>query len=203
MERHFLGSPRLEHLVKLFSRFPGIGRKSATRMALHVLARPQEEAMELAESLREVTRRVRSCEQCGAISEEASCELCRDPQRQAALLCVVEQPTDIFSLEKAAVFRGRYHVLGGLLSPLDGVEASDLRLASLRRRVEEEGVKEVVLALPGSVEGEATALYVARLLAESGATTSRLATGIPVGGQLEYVDEVTLERAFSGRRPLD
>ncbi len=202
MDRLFLGSARLEHLVKLFARFPGIGRKSATRMALYLLSAGEEECGQLSEALLEVASHVRNCERCGAICEEPLCDLCRDPRRHTAQLCVVEQPTDIFSLERAAVFRGRYHVLGGLLSPLDGIQPSDLRLDDLRGRVQDNGVEEVVLALPGSVEGEATALYVARLLEGSGARTSRLATGIPVGGHLDYVDDVTLERAFSGRRPL-
>ena len=202
MDRDSLGSPRLEQLVKLFSRFPGIGRKSATRMALHLLASEPSASEDLSRALLEVKEHVRSCERCGAISEQENCDLCRDPRRVASVLCVVEQPTDIFSLERAAVFRGRYHVLGGLLSPLDGVEPSDLRLHVLRDRVVSEKVEEVVVALAGSVEGEATALYLARLLRDTGTRTSRLATGIPVGGQLDFVDDVTLERAFSGRRPL-
>ena len=203
MDRLHLGSARLERLVRLFTRLPGIGQKSATRMALHLLAAGEEESRDLAESLVEMKRHVRACERCGAICEEELCAICRDARRAAGLLCVVEQPTDIFSLERAAVFRGRYHVLGGLLSPLDGIEPGDLRLTDLGRRVEEEQIEEVVLALSGSVEGEATALYVARLLEGRPVRVSRLATGIPVGGHLDFVDDVTLERAFAGRRTLD
>ncbi len=202
MDHLSLGSPRLERVVKLFARFPGIGRKSATRMALHLLASGEEFPRDLSEALLDMAAHVRNCERCGAICEGPLCDLCLDPRRQPAQLCVVEQPTDIFSLERAAVFHGLYHVLGGLLSPLDGVEPGDLRLEALQHRVREEEVEEVVLALPGSVEGEATALYVARLLEDSGVQVSRLATGIPVGGHLDFVDDVTLERAFSGRRPL-
>lgn len=172
-------------------------------MALHLLASESADSEDLARALREVKEHVRACGRCGAISEEETCDFCRDPRRTMGVLCVVEQPTDIFSLERAAVFRGRYHVLGGLLSPLDGVEPSDLRFELLRERVATEEVEEVVVALAGSVEGEATALYLARMLQDTGARTSRLATGIPVGGQLDFVDDVTLERAFSGRRPLD
>ena len=197
-----LGSARLERLVKQFSRLPGIGTKSATRMALFLLQAPEDEAQDLAAAVEQMRAHVRSCDSCGAITEEALCNICRDPRRDAAILCVVENPTDIFSLERAAIFRGRYHVLGGLLSPLDGVDPADLRLEGLARRVEGDGVREVVMALSASVEGEATTLYVARMLQSQGISLSRLATGIPVGGHLEFVDDVTLERAFSGRRAL-
>lgn len=197
-----LGSPRLERLVQQLSRLPGIGTKTALRLALHVLASDAADARALADALLEVKAHVHACSRCGAIAEEDLCRLCQDARRDPSILCVVEQPTDIFSLERAAVFRGGYHVLGGLLSPLDGIEPADLRLDSLRRRVEEEGISEVVLALSASVEGEATALYVGRMLQEMSVQMSRLATGIPVGGHLEFVDDVTLERAFSGRLPL-
>ncbi len=197
-----LGSPRLERLVKVLSRLPGIGSKSATRIALHLLQAHATDAETLAQAMVEMRTHVRACDRCGAITEEPECVICRDPRRNPSVLCIVEQPTDVFSLERAAIFRGRYHVLGGLLSPLDGVEPDDLRLHALRHRVEEEGVEEVVVALSASVEGEATSLYVARLLEGHSVRTSRLATGIPVGGHLEFVDDVTLERAFSGRLPL-
>ncbi len=202
MDRLNLGSARLERVVKLFARFPGIGQKSATRMALYLLSAGGKECHQLSEALLEMASHVKNCERCGAICEGTLCDLCLDPRRDGAQLCVVEQPTDIFSLERAAVFRGLYHVLGGLLSPLDGVKPDDLRLDQLQERVRAEPVEEVVLALPGSVEGEATALFVARLLKDSGVKTSRLATGIPVGGQLDFVDDVTLGRAFAGRLPL-
>ena len=198
-----LGSSRLDRLVRQLTRLPGIGSKSATRIALHLLHSEAAESRQLAESILEMKERVRSCARCGAICEEELCGICRDERRRNGQLCVVEQPTDIFSLERAAVFRGRYHVLGGLLSPLDGVEPEQLRFEGLASRIREEGVAEVVLALSASVEGEATALYTARSLQGSAVRITRLATGIPVGGHLEFVDDVTLERAFSGRRSLD
>jgi recombination protein RecR len=200
--RTHLGSLRLAQLVQELSRLPGIGQKSATRIALHLLEGDAEAARALSEAILEMKAHVHPCRRCGAIAEEDECELCRDPRRDPHSLCVVGQPTDIFSMERAAVFRGRYHVLGGLLSPLEGVDPSDLRLAELELRVRAEAVREVVLALAGTVEGEATALFVARMLTGHPVSVTRLATGIPVGGDLEYVDEVTLERAFAGRRPL-
>lgn len=202
MSSSHLGSPRLERLVQRLMRLPGIGSKSATRIALHLLQADESEAEALGAALADVKTHVRPCARCGAIAEGERCAICADARRDDALLCVVEQPTDIFSLERAAVFRGRYHVLGGLLSPLDGVEPGDLRLQSLHRRVVEERVQELVLALSASVEGEATSLYVGRMLQDLPVRLSRLATGIPVGGHLEFVDDVTLERAFAGRLPL-
>jgi recombination protein RecR len=200
--KHPLGSVRLERLVQQLSRLPGIGQKSAARIALHLLEEPAAEAQSLVQAILDMKAHVQPCARCGAIAEGERCDLCQDARRDPALLCVVGQAQDVFSMERAAVFRGRYHVLGGLLSPLEGVEPAQLRLAALAQRVRDEGVREVVLALSGSVEGEATALYVARMLQELPVQVTRLATGIPVGGDLEYVDEVTLERAFSGRRPL-
>jgi recombination protein RecR len=198
-----LGSSRLDRLVRQLTRLPGIGTKSATRIALHLLHNDASESRELAECIVEMKQKVRSCKRCGAICEEEECGICRDERRRNGQLCVVEQPTDIFSLERAAVYRGRYHVLGGLLSPLDGVEPDHLRLAELVGRVKEEAISEVVLALSASVEGEATALYAARSLQGVSVRITRLATGIPVGGHLEFVDDVTLERAFSGRQNVD
>jgi recombination protein RecR len=203
MSASHLGSPRLERLVQRLTRLPGIGSKSATRIALHLLQADETETQALGTALTDVKAHVKPCARCGAIAEAEHCAICVDARRDGTVLCVVEQPTDIFSLERAAVFRGRYHVLGGLLSPLDGIEPGDLRLQALARRVEEEGVTELVLALSASVEGEATSLYVGRMLQDFPVRLSRLATGIPVGGHLEFVDDVTLERAFSGRLPLD
>ncbi|HEX9641617.1 MAG TPA: recombination mediator RecR [Candidatus Krumholzibacteria bacterium] len=198
-----LGSPRLDRLVRQLGRLPGIGTKSATRIALYLLQAGDEESSQLSQLILDMKAHVQSCERCGAITETKTCSICKDVRRANGQLCVVEQAADIFSVERAAVFRGRYHVLGGLLSPLDGIEPEQLRFDTLVHRVCEEGVKEVVLALSGSVEGEATALYVARTLGGRQIRVTRLATGIPVGGHLDFVDDLTLERAFSGRRSLD
>lgn len=197
-----LGSSRLDRLVRQLSRLPGIGNKSATRIALHLLAREAADSRELADSIVDMKTHVRACDCCGCITEESPCRICRDERRANGQICVVEQAADIFAVERAAVFRGRYHVLGGLLSPLDGIEPEGLRFDALMGRLQPEKVEEVVLALSGSVEGEVTALYAARTLAGSDVRITRLATGIPVGGHLDFVDEVTLERAFSGRQDL-
>ena len=201
MQSNF-GSPRLERLVKRLGRLPGIGSKSAARLALYLLHADDAESSELIAALEDVKAHVRPCTRCGSIAEGELCGICADTRRDSHLLCVVAQATDVFTMERAAVFRGRYHVLGGLLSPLDGVRPDDLRLEDLSRRVADEGVTEVVLALAASVEGEATALFIAQQLGAEGCRLTRLATGIPVGGHLEYVDDVTLGRAFSARLPL-
>lgn len=198
---HF-GSPRLERLVKRLGRMPGIGSKTAARLALFLLHAPETEVEDLVVALQEMKTHVRPCSRCGSIAEAEFCTICEDPRREGQQLCVVAQATDVFTMERAAVFRGRYHVLGGLLSPLDGVQPADLHLEALSRRVEEEGVTEVVMALSASVEGEATALYIGRLLEGGPTRLTRLATGIPVGGHLEFVDDVTLGRAFAARLPL-
>ena len=196
------GSARLERLVKRLGRLPGIGSKSAARLALHLLYADETESEELIEALREVKAHVRPCGRCGAIAEDELCGLCQDPRRDARQLCVVANATDVFTMERAAIFRGRYHVLGGLLSPLDGVRPEDLALDALFDRVEAEEPEEIVLALSGSVEGEATALFIGQQLSGRPVRITRLATGIPVGGHLEFVDDVTLTRAFSARLPL-
>jgi recombination protein RecR len=196
------GSARLERLVKRLGRLPGIGSKSAARLALHLLYADDTESEELIEALREVKAHVRPCGRCGAIAEDELCGLCQDPRRDARQLCVVANATDVFTMERAAIFRGRYHVLGGLLSPLDGVRPEDLALDALFDRVEAEEPEEIVLALSGSVEGEATALFIGQQLSGRPVRITRLATGIPVGGHLEFVDDVTLTRAFSARLPL-
>lgn len=196
------GSTRLERLVKRLGRLPGIGSKSAARLALHLLYADATESEELIEALREVKAHVRPCSRCGAIAEDEFCRICQDPRRDERQICVVAQATDVFTMERAAVFRGRYHVLGGLLSPLDGVRPDDLGLQPLFTRVADEGPEELVLALSGSVEGEATALYIGQQLSAHPVRITRLATGIPVGGHLEFVDDVTLTRAFSARLPL-
>lgn len=202
MSQPSYGSHHLDRLIKRLGRLPGIGSKSAARIALHLLGDHDQDVSELLEAVRDVKQHVRPCTRCGSIAESELCKICEDPRRDRGELCVVAQATDCFNIERAAVFRGRYHVLGGLLSPLDGVQPGDLNLTGLSARIADEKIEELVLALSASVEGEATALYVQRLLEEQGVRITRLATGIPVGGHLDFVDDVTLERAFAGRRPL-
>jgi recombination protein RecR len=194
-------SPSVENLVAQLTRLPGIGSRTAQRLAFHVLQRPEEEALALAAALREVKERVRFCRECGNLTEEELCPICLDQRRDHTLICVVEQPVDVVSLERTHEFRGLYHVLGGALSPLDGVEPSDLRIDELVRRVEANGVEEVVLATNPNMTGEATAAFLADRL-RGRVRVTRLASGLPVGGDLEYADEVTLGRALAGRRDM-
>jgi recombination protein RecR len=194
-------SPSVENLVAQFTRLPGIGSRTAQRLAFHVLQRPAEEALALAGALAEVKERVRFCRECGNLTEEELCGICTDARRDRALVCVVEQPVDVVSLERTHEYRGLYHVLGGALSPLDGVEPGDLRIDELLRRVDADGVQEVVLATNPNMTGEATAAYLADRL-RGRVRVTRLASGLPVGGDLEYADEVTLGRALSGRREM-
>lgn len=196
------GSARLERLVKRLGRLPGIGSKSAARLALHLLHADASESEDLIQALQDVKQHVRPCSRCGSIAEGELCGICEDPRRDDRQLCVVAHATDVFTMERAAIFRGRYHVLGGLLSPLDGVRPEDLKLDALLDRVRDSGPEEIVLALSGSVEGEATALFIGQQLSGDPVRITRLATGIPVGGHLEFVDDVTLTRAFSARLPL-
>ncbi len=193
-------SPALEELVRALSRLPGLGRKSATRLALHLVQGDGQVADELVRGIETARDQVRNCSRCGAITQDDPCRICSSASRDASLLCVVSSPVDILPFEKAGFFRGRYFVLGGLLSPLDGVRAADLPFDRLRDRIEQDGVQEVILALDASVEGETTSLYIQRLLEQLGVSLSRLATGIPVGGALAYTDEATLQRAFQFRR---
>jgi recombination protein RecR len=193
-------SPSVENLVAQLTRLPGIGTRTAQRLAFHLLSAPQGEALALARAVEEVKERVRFCRECGNLTEEEVCAICTDPRRDRTVVCVVEQPVDLVSLERTHEYRGLYHVLGGALSPLDGVEPSDLRLDGLLRRVESGGIEEVVLATNPNMTGEATAAYLADRLRDRVRVT-RLASGLPVGGDLEYADEVTLGRALAGRRP--
>lgn len=193
------GSHLLEQLVRRLTRLPGIGERSAQRIALHLLHAPAADSDELAGLLRDVRERVGFCPRCGFYAEGAVCVICADAGRREGVLCVVEQPVDVISLERSAVYRGRYHVLGGVISPLDGVHPEDLTVESLLRRVDAEDVRELVLALSGGVEGETTALYLAERLRGRELRLTRLARGLPVGGNLEYMDEATLQRAFEGR----
>jgi recombination protein RecR len=194
-------SPSVENLVAQLTRLPGIGSRTAQRLAFHILQKPPEEALALAAALTEVKERVRFCRECGNLTEEELCGICTDTRRDRTMICVVEQPVDVISLERTHEFRGLYHVLGGALSPIDGVDPSDLRIDELIRRVGEHGVQEIVLATNPNMTGEATAAYVADRLRDRVRVT-RLASGLPVGGDLEYADEVTLGRALTGRREM-
>jgi recombination protein RecR len=191
-------SPAVENLVAQLTRLPGIGTRTAQRLAFHLLRAPKDEAGALAGAIAEVKERVRFCSECGNLTEDEVCGICRDERRDRTVICVVEQPVDLFSLERTHEFRGLYHVLGGALSPIDGVEPGDLRIDELVQRVERNGVAEVVLATNPNMTGEATAAYLADKL-RGRVRVTRLASGLPVGGDLEYADEVTLGRALSGR----
>ena len=197
-------APPLQRLVTELSKLPGIGNRTAQRLAFHVLQRPAEEALALAAALEEVKQRVRFCRECGNLTEDETCAICRDARRDHATICVVEQPVDVVSLERTHEYRGLYHVLGGALSPIDGVEPEDLRLAQLYARIAGGEIREVVLATNPTTTGEATALHVAAELHQRApdVAVTRLASGLPVGGDLEYADEVTLGRALAGRREM-
>ena len=193
-------SPALEGLVRTLGRLPGIGRKSATRIALDMLDGEGETARDLVDALRNARERVKFCSRCGAITEDDPCAICTSASRDVSLLCVIATPVDILPFEQAGFYKGRYFVLGRLLSPLDGVRAEDLPFDRLLERIESDKVGELILALDASVEGEATAFYIQRLLEGRAIEISRLATGIPVGGSLVYTDSATLQRAFQYRR---
>ena len=194
-------SPLVDNLIAQLSRLPGIGTRTAQRLAFHLLRVSKEEAFALADAIREVKERIGFCRECGNLTEEELCAICQDARRDRSVICVVEQPADLLSLERTHEFRGVYHVLGGALSPLDGIEPKDLRIDELVERVERNGVAEVVLATNPNMTGEATAAYLADRLRDRTRVT-RLASGLPVGGDLEYADEVTLGRALSGRREM-
>ena len=194
-------SPAVDNLVAQLTRLPGVGQRTAQRLAFHILRASTEEALALAESIEEVKERVRFCRECGNLTEEEVCAICQDARRDHRLICVVEQPADLISVERTAEYRGLYHVLGGALSPIDGVEPADLRIDELLQRVERNGVEEVVLATNPNMTGEATAAFLADRL-RGRVRVTRLASGLPVGGDLEYADEVTLGRALAGRREM-
>jgi recombination protein RecR len=194
-------SPSVDNLVAQLTRLPGIGSRTAQRLAFHILSAGNEEANALAAAIEEVKERVRFCRDCGNLTEEELCSICLDSRRDRTVVCVVEQPMDVISLERTHEYRGLYHVLGGSLSPLDGVEPEHLRIGELLRRVADGEITEVVLATNPNMTGEATAAYLADRLRES-VTVTRLASGLPVGGDLEYADEVTLGRALAGRREI-
>jgi recombination protein RecR len=194
-------SPAVENLVAQLTRLPGVGTRTAHRLAFHLLRVPKDEAQALSDAIEEVKERVRFCSECGNLTEEERCDICRDERRDRALVCVVEQPADLISVERTHEYRGLYHVLGGALSPIDGVEPGHLRIDELMSRVERNGIKEVVLATNPNMTGEATAAYLADRL-RGRVRVTRLASGLPVGGDLEYADEVTLGRALTGRREM-
>ncbi|GED09556.1 MULTISPECIES: recombination mediator RecR [Cellulosimicrobium] len=190
----------VQDLIDELGRLPGVGPKSAQRIAFHLLAADAADVRRLADALTEVKARVRFCETCGNVAESEQCRICADPRRSPEVICVVEEPKDVVAIERTREFRGRYHVLGGAINPIENVGPGDLRIAELMARLADGQVTEVILATDPNVEGEATATYLARMLGPMGLRVTRLASGLPVGGDLEYADEVTLGRAFEGRR---
>jgi recombination protein RecR len=199
-----LFAPPVQRLVTELGKLPGIGQRTAQRLAFHVLRVDPEDANALADAIREVKEKIRPCEVCFNLADEARCRICQDERRDSAVICVVEEPGDVIPIERTHEFRGRYHVLGGALSPIDGVDPEDLKIAELYRRVEGGEVREVVIATNPTTTGEATAHHIAAALRERtpDVAVTRLASGLPVGGDLEYADEVTLGRAFAGRREI-
>ncbi|HMO11962.1 MAG TPA: recombination mediator RecR [Actinotalea sp.] len=192
----------VQDLIDELGRLPGVGPKGAQRIAFHLLAADPSDVRRLVEALTEVKARVRFCDVCGNVAQEDRCRVCRDPRRSDTVICVVEEPKDVVAIERTREFRGRYHVLGGAINPIANVGPDDLRIAQLLSRLADGSVTEVILATDPNVEGEATATYLARLLVPMGLRVTRLASGLPVGGDLEYADEVTLGRAFEGRRQI-
>ncbi|MBL4632935.1 MAG: recombination protein RecR [Kofleriaceae bacterium] len=197
----------IDRLVQCLSRLPGIGEKTATRLAFHLVRASDEEARDLASALIEVTEEIRLCSVCANLTQADPCHTCSDVRRDSGLICVVSSPSDVVAIDKSGDFRGTFHVLHGLLSPLDGIGPNDLRIAELVRRLQfdsdgESLVQEVIIATNASVEGEATAMYMARMIKPLGVKVTRIASGIPVGGELEYTDRATIARAMSGRLPL-
>ena len=193
-------SPSLAKLVGELVRLPGIGPKSAQRLTFHLLKASKDEVQALAQAIMDLKERTQSCSVCFNISEDDRCNICTDPSRDGSMLCVVEEANDLWAIEKTGSFRGRYHVLGGSLSPLDGRGPEQLTAKALLQRLEVEGVKEVILATNPNVEGEATAMYLSRLMKPLAVRVTRIARGLPMGGDLEYADEVTLSKAIEGRR---
>ena len=190
----------VQDLIDELGRLHGVGPKSAQRIAFHILAADPIDVQRLTDALREVKEKVRFCTICGNVAEEDQCRICRDPRRDLTILCVVEEPKDVVAIEKTREFKGRYHVLGGAISPIEGIGPDDLRIRELMSRLSDTSITEVILATDPNLEGEATATYLARLISPLEVAVSRLASGLPVGGDLEYADEVTLGRAFEGRR---
>ncbi|WP_153505849.1 recombination mediator RecR [Cumulibacter manganitolerans] len=192
----------VQQLIDELGRLPGVGPKSAQRIAFHLLTVDSEQITDLMDALRRVKDEVRFCITCGNVSEEDVCRICRDPKRSDDVLCIVEESKDVAAIERTREFRGRYHVLGGAIDPVNGVGPDQLRMTELMARLGSPGIEEVIIATDPNLEGEATATYLSRMLAPMGLRVTRLASGLPVGGDLEYADEVTLGRAFAGRRPV-
>jgi recombination protein RecR len=192
----------VQELIDELGRLPGIGPKSAQRIAFHILEADPEDMKRLSESITNVKERVKFCSICGNVSEQETCNICRDPRRDPTAICVVEESKDCIAIERTRSFKGRYHVLGGAINPIGGVGPEQLRIRELLNRLSDGQIQEIIIATDPNLEGEATATYLARMLKTIGVTVSRLASGLPVGGDLEYADEVTLGRAFEGRRNL-
>lgn len=197
-----IDSPSVERLVEAFRTLPGIGKRTAERLALHMLSAPEEEATQLSEAVLEARRRVSSCTECCNLTEQNPCAICTDERRDATLLCVVEQPAGAMAIEKGGSFNGRYHVLHGVLNPLEGIGPDELKLDKLFRRVEKDGVTEVIVATNATTEGEHTAIYLSRQLGALGVKATRIAHGVPMGGGLEYADDRTLTHALHGRTQM-
>lgn len=192
----------VQDLIDEFAKLPGVGPKGATRIAFHLLNSDHHDVTRLAEVLREVKEKVRFCKECYNVAQNEHCRICADNRRDQTSICVVEEPKDVLAVERTREFRGKYHVLGGAISPIDGIGPDDLRIKELMSRLASNSVSEVILATDPNLEGEATATYLARLLSPLGLKVTRLASGLPVGGDLEYADEITLGRAFEGRRQV-
>ncbi|MEI6230377.1 MAG: recombination mediator RecR [Actinomycetes bacterium] len=193
----------VQDLIDELGRLPGVGPKSAQRIAFHILQADPTDVKRLANVLLEVKEKVKFCITCGNVAEDTECRICRDPRRDLTVICVVEESKDVVAIERTREFRGRYHVLGGAISPIEGIGPDDLRIKELMVRLADGTITELIIATDPNLEGEATATYLARLIGPLGLTVSRLASGLPVGGDLEYADEVTLGRAFSGRRTVE
>ncbi|THA62907.1 recombination protein RecR [Streptomyces sp. A0958] len=193
----------VQDLIDELGRLPGVGPKSAQRIAFHILQAERTDVRRLAHALLEVKDKVRFCAVCGNVAQQEECGICRDQRRDRSVICVVEEPKDVVAIERTREFRGRYHVLGGAISPIEGVGPDDLRIRELLARLADGSITELILATDPNLEGEATATYLARMVKPMGLRVTRLASGLPVGGDLEYADEVTLGRAFEGRRLLD
>ncbi|MGD8970401.1 MAG: recombination mediator RecR [Desulfobacterales bacterium] len=194
--------PSIRQAIQSISKLPGIGEKTAERLAMHLLRAPRIDVEQLARSLLELKSSVRLCEQCFGLSDAETCEICSNPARDPQLMCVVEQPADMVSVEKSGAFSGRYHILGGSLSPINGVGPDDIRIRELMTRIAKQNIAEIILATSTTVEGESTAAYIADRLKESPVIVTRIASGVPVGGDLKYVDQVTLKRALEGRHAV-